>query len=308
MSVAMLAVLLSLLLPLFLVTGLGYALARTAWLRPGWQSALADVTARILIPVLLFSGAFRTGIPAFVNWQFVLAFFGPLTGLFALVYWSRRGEGRAPCALAATYSNTVFVGIPLLTEALGPDSVHVAFPLIAIHGLVAFTLYYLAAPSGKARHILGALRSTVSNPIVVSLMLGLAANQLGRPAALAPAAAMMRALDLLAAAALPCALLSLGAALAGMRAGGWATTAVIVGVKLVALPAGVLGMAILLALPREAAAVLVLLAACPVGVNGAAVVQGDGADPAPVSAGILFSTLLCMLTLPCWIYIVKTTL
>lgn len=287
----------SLLLPLFLIAGLGCLLARTNAMGPGWQAGLTALTARVLIPLFLFGGAFRNGIPASVSWQFLAAFFVPLLGLFLAAAF---GFGRsAPRALAAAYSNTVFVGIPVLSQAFGPDSLQYAFPVIAFHGLVAFSLYYLAAPGKK---VTGALLNAVTNPIVASLMLGLACNLAGL--SLPPALASV--LAMLSAAALPCALLALGASLATFRILSWPDTIATVLAKLVLLPALVLGMALyVFRLPAPATAVLVVIAACPVGVNAAALVQADGENPALVSSAILLSSIACIATMPCWIWIVR---
>ena len=282
----------ALLLPLFLVTGLGCLLARA-----GWQSSLTELTARVLIPVFLFSGAFKNGIPASISWQFLAAFFLPLFAVFLVAAYGWRPS--APRALAAAYSNTVFVGIPVLSQAFGPDSLQYAFPVIAFHGLAAFSLYYLASPEKK---VLGSLLNAVKNPIVVSLMLGLACNAIGvtLPAALASALAMLSA------AALPCALLALGASLATFRILSWPETIATVLAKLVLLPALVLGMALyVFRLPAPATAVLVVIAACPVGVNAAALVQADGKNPALVSSAILLSSIACIATIPLWIWIVQ---
>lgn len=281
-----------LMLPLCVLAIIGFALARGRAthhaLGTGWQQGLAGLTGRLFIPALLFSGTYRSGLPPAVSWQFMAAYFVPLAAWFLLL---RRLSGEPAHALAATYSNTVFVGIPVLAQAFGPDSLQFAFPIIAFNGLLTFTLYYLALPHSGAGRIGAALRSTMKNPIVLSLMLGLAASLAGvvLPQPLA------RLLDMLAGAALPCALLALGASLAGMRVGSWRATALMVAVKLVLLPASVLLLARALALPPSATAVLVVLAACPAGVNGAVVVQADGRDAAPVSSAILLSSVLCLL-------------
>jgi malonate transporter len=290
----------ALLLPLFLMAGLGALLARPGMLADRWQPGLNALTARLLIPAFLFSGAFKNGIPATVSWQFLAAFFVPLFALFLVAaYGVRRGPGSAPRALSATYSNTVFVGIPVVSQAFGPDSLQFAFPVIAFHGLAAFSLYYLASPG---QNIAASLRNAVSNPIVVSLMLGLACNLTGLtlPAPLATVLAMLSG------AALPCALLALGASLAGFRILSWGDTLATVFAKLVLLPACVLGMALcVFRLPAPATAVLVVIAACPVGVNAAALVQSDGKNPAQVSSAILLSSIACMATLPLWIWLVR---
>ena len=299
---SLLASLLALLLPLFLLTAAGCVLARTRWLVSSWQPGLTELTAKVFIPVFLFSGAWRNGIPGAVSWQFLAAFFIPLLLLFlAAAYGLRRSDASAPRALAASYSNTVFVGIPVLTQAFGPDSLQYAFPVIAFHGLAAFTLYYLAAPQAGGARITASLASAAKNPIVVSLMLGLAANGAG----LKPTAPLAALLAWLSSAALPCALLALGASLAAFRVRSWPQTAATVLAKLVLLPACVLGMALALGLPAAATCVLVVIAACPVGVNAAALVQADGKDPALVSSAILLSSILCVVTVPLWITIVR---
>ncbi len=288
----------ALLLPLFLLAGLGCLLARSNILAAGWQSGLTELTAKILIPAFLFGGAFKNGMPASVSWQFLLAYFVPLIALFVALAIAR-DSGSAPRALSATYSNTVFVGIPVLTQAFGPDSLRYAFPVIAFHGLVAFSLYYLASPG---KNVVGSLLNAVKSPIVASLMLGLAFNFAGATLPLA----LSSVLAMLAAAALPCALLALGASLANFRIQSWPETLVTVIVKLIVLPACVLGMGLcVFGLPAQATAVLVVIAACPVGVNGAALVQADGKNPAQVSSAILLSSIACIATIPLWIWIVK---
>ena len=294
LSPLLLSPLLSLLLPLFLLAGLGAALARTGLVAGQWQAGLNELTARLFIPALLFSGAYHTGIPAAVSWQFMAAFFLPLVVLFLMAYGARRD---ASVALGAIYSNTVFVGIPVLTQAFGPGSLQYAFPVIAFHGLVAFSLYYLASPG--AGGAVRAVFSAVKSPVVTSLMLGLAVNLMG---VRLPAAASSL-LSMLSGAALPCALLALGASLVRFRIRSWPETAGIAMLKLVALPACVAALAFyVFRLPAPAASALVVLAACPVGGNAAALVQADGNQGAPVASAILLSTLGCLVTLPFWIW------
>ena len=292
--------LLALLLPLFLMAALGWILARPGVVKANWQAGLTELTAKVLIPAFLFSGAFKNGIPASVSWQFLAAFFVPLIALFVVAaYGLRRGPGSASRALAATYSNTVFVGIPVLAQAFGPDSLQYAFPVIAFHGLAAFSLYYLTSPR---QNVIASLLNAVKNPIVVSLLLGLACNFAG----LTLPAPLTSVLAMLSAAALPCALLALGASLASFRIMSWPETAATVFAKLVLLPALVLGMALcVFDLPAPAMTVLVVVAACPVGVNAAALVQSDGQNPAQVSSAILLSSIACMATLPFWIWVAR---
>ncbi|MGB9107571.1 MAG: AEC family transporter, partial [Telluria sp.] len=266
----------TLLLPIFVLAGLGALLARLPWLHPSWHAGVTELTAKFLVPALLFASAWRTGIPPSLSWQVLCAFYLPLALLFAAArLLAQRGAGTglgAPAALAATYSNTVFVGVPVLVQVLGENSLQFAYPVIAFHSLFCFTLYHLSE-DGAAAGWFGPLLRTLKNPIVAALLLGLALNlaQVTLPGPL------LRVLDMLGGAALPCALLSLGASVASLKPGRWRRTGAIVLAKLVLLPLGVMALSVFVFdLPMAAAAVLVVLASCPVGINAAFVVKPAG--------------------------------
>jgi predicted permease len=288
------------LLPVFLLPALGAALARLPWLRASWHAGVTELTARFLVPALLFSSAWRTGIPSSLSWKVLCAFYLPLALLFlGARVLARRGGSGAATALAATYSNTVFVGVPVLVQVLGEGSLQFAYPVIAFHSLVCFTLYHLseeAAPSGW----FGSVLATLKNPIVAALLLGLALN-LGGVALPSP---IRPALDMLGSAALPCALLSLGASVASLKPAGWTRTGAIVLAKLVLLPLGVTALAVFVFhLPVAAAMVLVVLASCPVGINAAFVVKPASGGAQVVNSAILLSSLLCVATIPGWLWV-----
>ncbi|MES2322107.1 MAG: AEC family transporter [Pseudomonadota bacterium] len=289
--------LVALLLPLFLIAGTGCLLARTRWILPAWQDGLADLTAKLLIPVFLFAGAYRNGLPGSVSWQFLAAYYVPFVLLFGMAFFAfRRNAGSA---LSAIYSNTVFVGVPVLVQAYDKDILQYVFPIIAFHALIGFTLYFLAE-GGK--RIGDALLNTLKNPIVVSLMAGLALNLTGVVFPLAATSVI----DLLSAATLPCALLTLGASLANLHVKNIGASLGIVFAKLFMLPAGVYALAALVFdLPAHATAALVIIAACPVGVNTAAVVRADGKDASLSSSAILLSSVACIATIPIWLWIVR---
>jgi predicted permease len=212
----------------------------------------------------------------------------------------RRGAGAAT-ALAASYSNTVFVGVPVLVQVLGQGSLQFAYPVIAFHSLFCFSLYHLS-DDHAASGWLGPVLSTLKNPIVAALLLGFALN-LGR-IALPPW--LMRVLDMLGAAALPCALLSLGASVASLKPGRWAETGAIVLAKLVILPLGVMALSVFVFhLPAAATMVLIVLASCPVGINAAFMVKPSGGSAQLVNSAILLSSLLCAATMPAWLWMLR---
>jgi predicted permease len=289
------------LLPVFLLAGLGALLVRLPWLRASWHAGVTELTAKFLVPCLLFTSAWRTGIPPSRSWKVLCAFYLPLGLLFLAARWTaKRGDGAAT-ALASTYSNTVFVGVPVLVQVLGEGSLQFAYPVIAFHSLFCFSLYHLneeAAPPGWLKPVLNTLR----NPIVAALLLGLALNL----AHIRLPAPLLRALDMLGGAALPCALLSLGASVSSLKPGRWRATFAIVLAKLVLLPLGVMALSMLVfGLPMAAALVLVVLASCPVGINAAFVVKPGGDGAQLVNSAILLSSLLCAATMPAWLWALR---
>lgn len=295
----------TLLLPIFLLAGLGALLVRLPWLKPGWHAGVTELTAKFLVPSLLFVSAWRTGIPPAMSWKVLCAFYLPLGLLFVAARLLARGSGAgAAAALAATYSNTVFVGVPVLVQVLGPGSLQFAYPVIAFHSLCCFTLYHLSDEAAAAGW-LGSVLNTLKNPIVAALLLGLALNfaHVGLPQPL------LRVFDMLGSAALPCALLSLGASVASvasLRPGRWTTTAAIVLAKLLVLPLGVALLSVFVfQLPMAAAMVLIVLASCPVGINAAFVVKPAGGGAQLVNSAILLSSLLCAATMPGWLWVLR---
>jgi malonate transporter len=280
----------TLLLPIFLLAGLGALLARLPWLRPSWHAGVTELTAKFLVPSLLFASAWRTGIPPSLSWKVLCAFYLPLGLLFMVARLLAQGGGPAAgtgaaTALAATYSNTVFVGVPVLVQVLGEGSLQFAYPVIAFHSLFCFTLYHLSE-DGAAAGWFGSVLNTLKNPIV--------------------AAPLLRVLGMLGGAALPCALLSLGASVASLKPGRWGRTGAIVLAKLVLLPLGVMALSVFVFdLPMAAAMVLVVLASCPVGINAAFVVKPAGGGAQLVNSAILLSSLLCAATIPAWLWALR---
>ena len=118
----------TLLLPLFLLSLLGYLLAKSNWLADAWFNGVNELTAKLLIPALLFNGAYKNGLPEVVSWQVFGAYYIPLLSLFMLVTFAfKHGDNYVSRALAATFPNTVFVGIPVLTQAFGNASFQYVF-------------------------------------------------------------------------------------------------------------------------------------------------------------------------------------
>jgi predicted permease len=184
----------------------------------------------------------------------------------ALVFHRPLAE-QAIFGLGAGFSNLVLIGLPVVLTALGPEA---SFPMLVIIGFHSATFMPLTVlliqadrngPAGDRIRVGPLLLDVVRNPVIVALLLGALFNAAGADL-WAPLGSL---LELLGAAAIPCALFALGGSLAGYPMSGDAAPALVLsGLKLVVHPLLVWMIAVpVLGLSGLPVTVAVLLAAMP---------------------------------------------
>jgi len=228
----------------------------------------------------------------------------------------RRGAGWADAALGAlvaAFPNSGFMGVPLILALLGAGAVGPVMATLLVD-LVATTslcigLAHLGSdavqPQGPAQAVVRTLKGVLRNPMPWSILLGALVGALGW----VPWAPLNRAVQLLADAASPVALFTIGAVLArsqiqagaatrpqpGQSDVGWIT-----GAKLALHPLVVWGLGTLAvqagALPGAALLPLVLTAALPSASNVSLLAERYSADNGRVARIILWSTALAFVT------------
>jgi hypothetical protein len=174
------------------------------------------------------------------------------------------------------------------------------FLIISFHSLVFFTLTTVlvetarGASAGLRRVPREVVRGVVTNPILVALLLGVGTNRAGLP--LPPVFEGFA--ELIGAAAVPCALFATGAALREFRVrGALPAVAAVVALKGVAHPLIVCAFALwVFQLPPVFAAVAIVLAAMPVGVNPYLFATRYRAAEAECATAIAVSTPVSMVT------------
>lgn len=176
--------------------------------------------------------------------------------------------------MTGVFTNTVMLGLPLAQALYGDWGLLLTSSVIAVNGMLYYTLTTALVELGRGaggegagawRQVASGLRGLVRNPILIGTVAGLVWGAVGWPIP-TPAARMI---DLLAGAAAPVALVSLGATLAQFRlAGDLAEAAWLSAFKLLLYPAvaGCIGR-FALGMEGDTLALLILLAALPVGVN-----------------------------------------
>lgn len=292
-------------LPIFGLIMLGYLLGWRHWLAGEAAAGLANITFKLFMPAVLFTGIARAQLSEGMSPMLLLAYFGPVLAIFILVgLVAHRLLGRAsPLGLTAAYSNNVLVGIPLVTTLLGPESLVYVFAILVFHSLILFSLQSFYGAFGSAQKVSGtALLKNLANPLIVGLLLGALLNVSG----LGLPQPVWRMADWLAQAALPCALIVLGISLSRYRLRPSTTVLGLALVKLGLFPLLVWYVGgVLPGLSHEARSVLVLLAACPSGVNVLAFVINQE-DTRVVSSTVFLSTLLAAISLPLWMLLMST--
>ncbi|SMG54977.1 AEC family transporter [Paraburkholderia susongensis] len=299
---------LEILLPVFGLIFAGFACRRRGVLGPNAASELNRFVVWLALPALLFNTM------AHATWQqlyqpaFVATFSIACASVFLLILATRLLSGRhladaSVDAIAASYPNTGYIGFPLGVIAFGQASLTpttIATILVAcVLFAFAIVLIEIGLQTERTPHKLGlkVLRSLARNPLIVSPIAGVLFASLH----VAMPASAETFLKLLAGAASPCALVSLGLFLAEKRpsnaeAGGvslWLT-----GVKLLAQPALTWWLAArVFGLAPMLVEMAVVLAALPTGTGPFMLAEFYEREAHITSRTILLSTVGSVVTL-----------
>ena len=107
-------------LPIFALIVLGYLLGWRQWLTSESAAGLANITFKLFMPTLLFTGIAKAHLAEGLSPMLLLGYYLPVLLVFVLVnavaHW-RRGAA-TPLGLVAAFSNNVLVGIPLILAPL----------------------------------------------------------------------------------------------------------------------------------------------------------------------------------------------
>jgi hypothetical protein len=208
------------------------------------------------------------------------------------------------------FGNVVMLGIPLALATLGPEAAGPIAIIISLHTPVLWLAATLQLEMADRRGStsIGRLARTVfldlaRNPIILAILAG----SIWRVSGIGVPATVDRALLLLGQAAVPAALVSLGASLVAFSiAGQRATLATICVLKLVAMPAaGYLLATKVLGLPTLAASVVVLLTAMPTGANAYLFAVRHDRAVNSASGAVALGTVLSAFTASAIVYALK---
>lgn len=298
----------SALIPVVFLIAIGFVAGKVGWVLTSAVKDLSQLVFLVLTPALLFRTMATVDIGKLdfrpVAMYFVAAglIFGSVLALAGL---NRRA---AVLALAATFSNTLMIGVPLVGLAYGQAGLVMLFTLVSVHALVLLTLATLvlelavareAAAAGEgaqrpiAATVLLAVKNAVLHPVPLPIMAGLLFAQTG----LVLPAVIDKPLKLLGDAFSPLALVLVGVTLAGTAIGPHLRgAAVLSAAKNLAHPALVAALGWAFGLSGLPLAVMIVAASLPIGANVFLFSQRYRVAEELVTASVAVSSLLALFT------------
>ncbi|WP_102109106.1 AEC family transporter [Oceaniglobus roseus] len=290
-------------LPFFAIIGLGYGAGRRGFFTAEATAYLTKFVFYFALSAMLFRFSANLSFWRVFDGQVVLAYLAATTAIYLLataVAFSRRigVEQAAIESQCAVIGNVGFLGVPMLTLLLGEAAIGPVMLILATDLIVFGSLVVILITGGRGGRGVGTVLATVgrgliANPMIVSIVLGFGWAALEWPIP----APMNEFLAILGGAATPGALFAIGASLANKSAerlsiAGWLSFC-----KLVLHPAAVaLTSLIVFTVDRYTAGVMISAAALPVAGNVYMIAQHYGVAPQRVSASILISTAVSVLT------------
>ena len=289
-------------LPVFGLVACGYLAGRFGLVTQASSHALNQFVYAFALPAMLFIAVYRGSLEEILSGAFLLAVVGATLGTALVGFVLSNWNGASPAestmrALNASFANTGYLGIPLVTVAYGERAALPAALATVATNIVSFALAIVCLElfveprrGGVRRALGGVVRSPLIWPIALAIALVFFQVRIPVP--------VDRFATLLAAAAGPCALFAIGLFVSRLSiregaAASWQSTAL----KLVLHP---LLMALLafhvLNVDPFWAKIAVICAALPLGATAFVLAQRYRLLEAETSTGAVISTAASVIT------------
>ncbi|WP_346796815.1 AEC family transporter [Halomonas sp. Bachu 37] len=291
--------------PLFLLILLGAALGY--WRQPGddfWPQ-MERLIYFLLFPAMLVATLAEADVTQVPVGRLALVMLGAMT-IFSIVLWrSRRWLRLEAAAFTSVFQGAVrfntYVGVAgaaALHGSLGATTAAVAVALMVPVVNVLCVASFIAAGTLGSSSLGKSVAALLRNPLILACIAGIVLNLSG----IGLPGWSGSTVELLGRAALPLGLVAVGVALRPMALlrvdrGVWAANMI----KLVLMPALVLGAAWLVGLDSVSRDVALLFAALPTATSAYILARQLGGDAEMMAALITGQTLLAMLSLPLWL-------
>jgi predicted permease len=300
----------------FGVIAIAYAAAHFKLLDERVGDGLSDFVFVIAAPLLLFRTMVTADFHGTAPWSLWTTYFigvivaWAASDLAIKLFFRRDNRAGVVAGVSGAFSNLVFLGMPLMLGVFGQNGFAILSLIVAVHMPVmmaaSITLHELAMRrdgvfKGESHWIavIGSFfNSLLRNPFVLGILAGWIWRLLG----LRMPDAADALIETLSGVAGPVALFAMGMGLKKFGiSGNMAAAVVMSAIKLVLMPAVVLGAAWLIGLPPFTAKIAVVAAALPAGVNSYLIATRFGTGQALASNSMVMTTAFSALTLTFWV-------
>ncbi|HEX2704909.1 MAG TPA: AEC family transporter [Candidatus Lustribacter sp.] len=283
---AILSALLTVVLPVLIVAGVGALLSRRFELD---QTTITKLSLNGLTPALALHTLLTTAISPGTGTRLAAAYLVVSLAAVALAGLATPGmttRTRRAVMACAAIGNNGNMGLPISLFALGRAGLDQSVVIFLCSVVLTFTLGPLLY--GSTDGPLGALRAVVRLPVLWAMAVAVGIRLLALPVPLG----VMRGIELLAQATLPMILLALGIALGRGGAIGFGRPVLTaVGLRVLVMPVAGLGVGWLFGLRGLPLEALVLSGAMPTAVNAYLLAREYDADAVTVADAVTLSTL-----------------
>lgn len=180
---------LTIIAPIFGIVLIGWGAALTGLISDKVSDGLSEYVFAVAVPALIVATLTRPGMSGEIAWSYWVSYFGgaALSWLIGTLIAKRRAgverRGAILHGFAASQSNTVFVGVPMILQAYGEEGAFPLFMLLAVHLPLMMGSATFLIESDSDKPILARLRGLVlvllKNPIFVALIVGMVLKATG---------------------------------------------------------------------------------------------------------------------------------
>lgn len=216
----------------------GFGARRYGVLTSARNERLGQVAFYVLLPALIFRSTYDKELGELISVELVVGLLVVLGTIITLSWFLNRSDDtsvRSVAVVQSYHGNMGFFGVPVVAATLGSAAAGTASVILGIAALVhvPLTVLTLITVNDAEANVLGELRSVATNPVLLTLLLGLAFATVGQsiPAPVDSAIGQLSGL------ALPVALLAVGGSLDPQgHEIPLSRTGVVVGLKVLAMP------------------------------------------------------------------------
>ncbi|SCB85897.1 hypothetical protein GA0061081_10294 [Gilliamella bombicola] len=293
-------------LPLFMLILLGFLAVKLGRWQKTVTDSLTKFTFYIAFPIMLFQIMSHFSEHSQIDIKLLFVFFGGSFIVFAIgcliasKIFKLNGSESTIFAMGSIYTNTVFVGIPIIKMLLGDDAIPIVAIVVIFNALILWTLATVSiefVQMGKfsTKGIVKAFKNVSKNPIIIGIFTGIVVNFIGLPLP----NFIDKSTKMVSEMTAPLSLIVLGMGLAEYKiCDKLLITTAICALKLTVLPVVTYILGKLIGLPTLELQVVVLLSSVSIAINCYMMARQFEVLQGPIASSLLISTTLSSITTP----------